>query len=155
MRLPTAILMAACCAAPPSPGAGESARRFQVTREILLTTSAPIQSTLYSQGVKVGQTIYVTGMLGIDPKTNQPAGPTIQDQAWQALINCEAVLRAGGATRANVVEVQALLARPEDFAGLNEAYARFFTVDPPIRSVARLGPELPGFLVSIKMTAVL
>lgn len=87
--------------------------------------------------------------------TAPAAGPTIQDQARQALINCEAVLRAGGATRANVVEVQALLARPEDFAGLNEAYGKFFTVDPPIRSVARLGPELPGFLVSIKMTAVL
>jgi 2-iminobutanoate/2-iminopropanoate deaminase len=126
-----------------------------VQREFLHTAEAPTQSTLYSQGVKVGQTIYVTGMLGIDPKTNQPAGSTIQDQARQALINCEAVLRAGGATRANVVEVQALIARPEDFAGLNEVYGKFFTVDPPIRSVARLGPELPGFLISIKMTAVL
>ena len=124
-------------------------------REILHTAEAPTQSTLYSQGVKVGQTIYVTGMLGIDPQTSKPAGPTIQDQVRQALINCEAVLRAGGATRANVVEVQVLLARPEDFAGLNEAYGKFFTVDPPIRSVARLGPDLPGFLVSIKMIAVL
>jgi 2-iminobutanoate/2-iminopropanoate deaminase len=130
------------------------ARSVQVPREILHTSEAPTQSTLYSQGVRVGQTIYVTGMLGIDPKTNQPAGATIQEQARQALINCEAVLRAGGATRANVVEVQVLLARPEDFTGLNEAYGKFFTVDPPIRSVARLGPDLPGFLVSIKMTAV-
>jgi 2-iminobutanoate/2-iminopropanoate deaminase len=136
-------------------GAGDASRRFKVKREILHTAEAPTQSTLYSQGVKVGQTIYVTGMLGIDPKTNQPAGPTIQEQARQALINCEAVLRAGGATRANVVEVQALIARPEDFAGLNEVYGKFFTVDPPIRSVARLGPDLPGFLISIKMTAVL
>jgi 2-iminobutanoate/2-iminopropanoate deaminase len=126
-----------------------------VQREILHTNEAPKQSTLYSQGVRVGQTIYVTGMLGIDPKTNQPAGPTIQDQTRQALINCEAVLRAGGATRANVVEVQVLLARPEDFAGLNEAYGKFFIEDPPIRSVARLGPELPGMLVSIKLIAVL
>lgn len=153
MRVLTPFLIAAVCTTLAS--AGDAARRFQVNREILHTTDAPTQSTLYSQGVKVGQTIYVTGMLGIDPKANQPAGPTIQDQARQALINCEAVLRAGGATRANVVEVQALLARPEDFAGLNEAYGKFFTVDPPIRSVARLGPELPGFLVSIKMTAVL
>jgi 2-iminobutanoate/2-iminopropanoate deaminase len=126
-----------------------------VQREILHAADAPVQSTLYSQGISVGQTIYVTGMLGIDPTTGKPAGPTIQEQTRQALVNCEAVLRAGGATRTNVVEVQALLARPEDFAGLNEAYATFFTGDPPIRSVARLGPELPGFLVSIKMTAVL
>jgi 2-iminobutanoate/2-iminopropanoate deaminase len=48
-----------------------------------------------------------------------------------------------------------LLARPEDFAGLNEAYAQFFPTDPPIRSVARLGPDLGELLVSIKMTAVI
>jgi 2-iminobutanoate/2-iminopropanoate deaminase len=149
------ILAGACCAGPSGPAADGQARSFQVQREILHTTDAPTQSTLYSQGVKIGQTIYVTGMLGIDPKSNQPAGPTIQDQARQALLNCEAVLRAGGATRANVVEVQVLLSRPEDFPGLNEVYGKFFTTDPPIRSVARLGPDLPGFLVSIKMTAVL
>ena len=155
MRALTFILIAASCAGPVSPAADADHRRFHVKREILHTTEAPTQSTLSSQGVKVGDTIYVTGMLGIDPKTKQPAGGTIQEQTRQALINCEAVLRAGGATRANVVEVQALIARPEDFAGLNEAYGQFFTADPPIRSVARLGPELPGFLVSIKMTAVL
>jgi 2-iminobutanoate/2-iminopropanoate deaminase len=155
MRALTIILITVCCAGPSRPAAADDPRRLQVNREILHTADAPTSSTLYSQGIKVGQTIYVTGMLGIDPKTNQPAGPTIQEQTRQALANCEAVLRAGGATRANVVEVQALLARPEDFAGLNEAYGKFFTADPPIRSVARLGPELPGFLVSIKMTAVL
>jgi 2-iminobutanoate/2-iminopropanoate deaminase len=130
-------------------------RSFKVKREIIRTADAPIQSTLYSQGVKVGSTIYVTGILGVDPHTNQPVGPTIQEQTRQALVNCEAILRAAGATRDNVVEVQVLLARPGDFAGLNEEYAKFFTADPPIRTVARLGPELPGLLVSIKMTAVL
>jgi 2-iminobutanoate/2-iminopropanoate deaminase len=154
-RLSVVLLAAAGCTALSAQSASDTRRSFQVTREIIRTNEAPFQSTLYSQGVKVGQTIYVTGMLGIDPKSNQPAGSTIQEQTRQALINCEAVLRAAGATRANVVEVQVLLAKPEDFAGLNEAYAKFFTVDPPIRSVTRLGPELPGILVSIRMTAVL
>jgi 2-iminobutanoate/2-iminopropanoate deaminase len=71
------------------------------------------------------------------------------------MVNCENILRAAGATLADVIEVQVLLARPEDFAGLNEEYGRFFTKDPPIRSVVRLGPEIPTILVSIKMTAVL
>ncbi len=53
------------------------------------------------------------------------------------------------------VEVQVLLARPEDFAGLNEAYAKFSPVAPPVRSVARLGPDLGAILVSIRMTAVI
>jgi 2-iminobutanoate/2-iminopropanoate deaminase len=110
---------------------------------------------LYSQGIKVGSTIYVTGTLGIDPKTKQPAGATIQEQTRQALLNCQAILRAGGAELGNVVEVHVLLARPQDFAGLNEAYAEFFPTDPPTRITSRLGPELPNLLVSIAMTAVL
>ena len=124
-------------------------------REIIRTTDAPFQSPLYSQGIKVGSTIYVTGILGVDPKTGKPAGPTIQEQTRQAIINCQAILRAGGASLENVVEVQVLLARPEDFAGLNEEYAKFFSVDPPTRTTARLGPDLQGLLVSIRMTAVL
>ena len=123
-------------------------------REIIRIPNAP-SSPLYSQAVKVGPTIWVTGILGLDPQTNKVAGPTIQDQTRQALINCENILRAGGAKLADVVEVQVLLARPQDFAGLNEAYAKFFPVDPPIRSVARLGPEPGDLLVSIKMTAVI
>jgi reactive intermediate/imine deaminase len=123
-------------------------------REIIHIPNAP-SSPLYSQAVKVGSTIWVTGIPGVDPQTNQPAGPTIQEQTRQALVNCESILRAAGAKLDNVVEVQVLLARPNDFAGMNEAYAKFFPTDPPIRSTARLGPELPGMLVSIKMTAVL
>ena len=125
-----------------------------MTKQIIRTPDAP-SSPLHSQAVKAGSSIYVTGMAGMDPKTNQPAGATIQDQTRQALINCQNVLRAAGATLDDVVEVQVLLARPADFAGLNEEYAKFFTTNPPARSVARLGPELPGVLVSIRMTAML
>jgi reactive intermediate/imine deaminase len=122
-------------------------------RQIVRTSNAP-SSPLYSQAIKLGPTIYVAGMAGIDPATLKVAGPRIQDQTRQALTNCENVLQAAGATLREVVEVQVLLARPGDFAGLNEEYAKFFPADPPVRSVVRLGPELPGILVSIRMTAV-
>jgi 2-iminobutanoate/2-iminopropanoate deaminase len=125
-----------------------------MTKQIIRTSDAP-GSPAFSQAVKVGSTIYVSGLVGIDPKTSQLAGLTIQEQTRQALINCENVLRAAGATLENVVDVQVLLTRPTDFAGLNEEYAKFFPTDPPARSVAKLGVELPNVLVSIKMTAVL
>lgn len=125
-----------------------------MTRQIIKIPNAPSNS-LYSQAIKVGSNIYVTGVPGIDPQTNKVAGPTIQEQTRQALINCENILRAAGATLEHAVEVQVLLARPEDFAGLNEEYARFFKTNPPVRSVARLGPEIPNMLVSIRMLAVL
>lgn len=154
--LPILICSVFCClvcfaASRPAAQLGNSRMKKQIIR----TTDAPNQSLLYSQAVKVGSTIFVTGTLGIDPKTKQPAGTTIQEQTRQALVNCRNILRAAGATLEDVVEVQVLLARPDDFAGLNEAYAKFFPIDPPTRTTARLGPELPNLLVSIGMTAVL
>jgi len=125
-----------------------------VKRQIIRTTQAP-SSALYSQAIRVGPTLYVSGTVGIDPLTSQLAGSTIQEQTRQALLNCENILRAAGATLENVVDVHVLLARPGDFAGLNEAYAEFFPVDPPARAVGKLGVELPNVLVSIKLTAVL
>jgi 2-iminobutanoate/2-iminopropanoate deaminase len=110
---------------------------------------------LFSQAVKAGSTLYLSGIVGIDPKTNQLAGSTIQEQTRQALVNCENILRAAGARLENVVEVLVLLTRPNDFAGLNDEYAKFFPTDPPARAVAKLGVELPNLLVSIKMTVVL
>jgi 2-iminobutanoate/2-iminopropanoate deaminase len=123
-----------------------------VGKQIITTTDAP-SSPLYAQGVRAGATVHVSGTPGIDPATGRPAGPTIQDQTRQALRNCRAVLAAGGATPDDVVQVLVLLADPADFAGMNEAYAQFFPTAPPTRAVARLGPELPGLLVSIMMTA--
>ena len=122
-------------------------------RQIIRTSEAPA-SVLFSQAIKVGPTVYLSGIAGIDPKTNLLAGSTIQEQTRQALINCENILRAADAKLDNVVEVLVLLARPSDFSGLNEEYAKFFPTDPPTRAVAKLGVELPNLLVSIKMTAV-
>ena len=125
-----------------------------MTRQIIRTLDAP-GSALFSQAVKVGSTVYVSGIVGIDPRTNLLAGPTIHDQTRQALTNCEHILRAAGAELENVVDVLVLLAKPDDFAGFNEEYAKFFPTDPPARAVAKLGVELPNVLVSIKVTAVL
>ena len=122
-----------------------------MSRQIIATGDAP-SSALYSQGVRVGSTIYVSGMVGADPKTGELAG-TIGEQTLQALRNCEAVLQVGGCTLDDVALVTVLLARPTDFAGMNEAYGTVFAHEPPARAVARLGPELPGVLVSIMLTA--
>jgi 2-iminobutanoate/2-iminopropanoate deaminase len=123
-----------------------------VPRQIIATAAAP-RSPLYSQAVKAGPYVHVSGTMGADPATGQLAGATIQDQTRQALANCEAILAAAGAGLDDVVEVGILLTRPTDFDGLNEEYARWFPSDPPTRYVARLGPEPPGVLVSIRMTA--
>jgi 2-iminobutanoate/2-iminopropanoate deaminase len=121
-------------------------------REVVNTATVP-SSPLYSQAVKAGQHVHVAGLVGIDVATGNLAGTTIQEQTRQALTNCEAVLRAAGATVDDVVEVGVLLTDPTDFAGMNEEYARWFPNEPPTRYVAKLGVEIPGVLVSIRMTA--
>ena len=121
-------------------------------RTTISTPKAPT-SPLFSQGVAAGPFVFVSGLVGVDPASGELAGETIGDQTRQALENCRAVLEAGGATLDDVVEVCVLLANPDDFAGLNEEYARWFPSDPPTRSTTKLGVEIPGLLVSIRMTA--
>lgn len=121
-------------------------------REVISTANAPA-SPLYSQAVRGGQHIYLSGLVGVDVNTGSLAGPTIQEQTRQALLNCQAVLLAADATLGDVVEVGVLLTNPADFAGMNDEYATWFPAEPPTRYVAKLGVEIPDVLVSIRMTA--
>lgn len=123
-------------------------------RATIATPDAP-SSPLYAQGVKAGRQIFVSGTVGVDPVSGGIAGETIQEQTRQALKNCEAILRAGGATLEDVVEVGVLLHDPDDFAGFNEEWERWFPSEPPARYAAKLGAVIPGVLVSIRMTASL
>ena len=122
-------------------------------KKLIIRTEGAPSSPLYSQGVRVGTTLYVAGMAGIDAATKQLTGTTIQEQTRQALRNCRAIVEAGGGKLEDVVQVTVLLANPADFAGMNEEYAKVFATEPPARAVTKLGVELPNVLVSIMMTA--
>ncbi|MFC7496801.1 MULTISPECIES: RidA family protein [unclassified Nocardioides] len=121
-------------------------------RQIITTPDAP-SSPLFSQAVKAGSQVFISGTTGIDPSTGRMAGDSIQAQTRQALTNCEAILREAGGTLDDVVEVGVLLTDPDDFAGMNEEYAPWFPSDPPARYAAKLGANVPGLLISIRMTA--
>jgi reactive intermediate/imine deaminase len=123
-------------------------------RQVISTSDAP-SSPLFSQAVRAGDYVYISGLVGIDVSSGTLAGSTIQEQTRQALTNCQAVLHAAGATLDDVVEVGVLLTSPTDFTGMNEEYATWFAAAPPTRYVAKLGVEMPGVLVSIRMTAFL
>ena len=123
-------------------------------RTIITTPNAP-SSPLFSQAVSAGQQVFVSGTVGTDPTTGALAGPTIQEQTRQALTNCRSILEAAGAGLDDAIDVGVLLADPDDFGGFNEEYGRWFPADPPARWVAKLGVEVPGLLISIRMTAFL
>jgi 2-iminobutanoate/2-iminopropanoate deaminase len=121
-------------------------------KTIIQTPDAP-QSSRYSQAVLSGGLLFVSGTTGTDPRSGRLAGPTIEEQTACALRNCEMILRAAGASLQDVVDVQVLLARAGDFEGMNACYAAFFAADPPARSIAKLGVDIPGVLVSVRMVA--
>jgi enamine deaminase RidA (YjgF/YER057c/UK114 family) len=89
-------------------------RRSIMPRLFIRNADAPA-SPLFSQAVRVGNFIWISGTAGIDPATQKIAGPTIREQTRQAILNCRNILSAAGATLADVVEVQALMANPADF----------------------------------------
>jgi 2-iminobutanoate/2-iminopropanoate deaminase len=121
---------------------------------VVISTAAAPEYPSYSQAVKVGNTIYVAGTVGVDVATGQLAGPTIQEQTRQSLLNCQAILRAGGAELSDAVMVHTLLLRSEDADGVIEVFDEFFPEVRPPRCVSKLGVDRPGILVSIAMVAV-
>jgi 2-iminobutanoate/2-iminopropanoate deaminase len=123
-------------------------------KEIISTPDAPA-FTAYSQAVKAGNTIYVAGTVGVDVTTGELASPTVRDQARQSLLNCQAILRAGGAELSDAVMVHTLLLRSEDADVVVEVFEEFFPDVRPPRCVSRLGVDRPGILVSIAMVAVI
>jgi 2-iminobutanoate/2-iminopropanoate deaminase len=122
-------------------------------REVISTPDAP-EYPSYSQAVKVGTTIYVAGTVGVDVATGEVAGPTVKEQARQALRNCRAILRAGGAELSDAVMVHTLVLRPEDADAIIEVFDEFFPDVRPPRCVSKLGVDRPGILVSIALVAV-
>ena len=123
-------------------------------RQIISTPDAPEFPT-YSQAVKVGNTIHVAGTVGIDVRTGEFAGPTIEEQTRQSLLNCQAILRAAGAGLDDIVMVHTLLLRSEDADAVVTVFNEFFPDVRPPRFVARLGVDRPGLLVSIAMVAMI
>ncbi len=121
-------------------------------KEIIHSSEVP-SSLLYSQAVKVGNWIYLSGFTGMDLRTKQLAGQTIEEQTRQAIQNCTSVLVAAKSTLDEVVQVIVLLRDPEDFERMNSEYSKFFPNDPPARMVTKLGVNLPNVRVSIAMTA--
>jgi 2-iminobutanoate/2-iminopropanoate deaminase len=124
-----------------------------MAREVINTPDAP-SSPYYAQAIKAGNTVYVAGTTGHDPRTHELAG-SIEEQTRQALTNCRAILKAAGGDLTDVVDAHVLLLQPEDAPACNDAFMSFFARNPPARSVGKLGVVRDGILVSVKMTAVL
>jgi 2-iminobutanoate/2-iminopropanoate deaminase len=124
-----------------------------MTRQAVSSPQAPAALGPYSQAIVAGGFVFCSGMAGIDPATGS-APDGIAAQTEQALVNLAAVLDAAGASLADVVKTTIFYADVDDFAVLNEVYARHMPDPPPARS-APANVRLPrGLLISIDAIAV-
>ena len=116
----------------------------------------PAAHSPYSHAVVANGFVFVSGQIAARPGGGpmDVVGTTMQEQTRQAMRNVETVLKAAGSGLDKVVKVTILLARPDQMKEMNEAYAEFFPVNKPARAIARLGPEIPGILVSIEAMAL-
>ena len=125
-----------------------------MTRHPVSSDQAPAALGPYSQGIVAGGFVFCSGTAGIDPATGAVADG-IEAQTDQALGNLAAILAAAGASMADLVKVTIFYADVDDFAKLNEVYARHMPDPPPARS-APANVKLPrGLLVSIDAIAVI
>ena len=123
-----------------------------MTRQIVQTDRAP-QNRSYSQAVKAGGLIFVSGQGPFDPASGAIVGATIQEQTRQCLTNIQAILEAGGSGLDRIVSMTFILGDPGDFAGMNEEWRRWFPTDPPARQGAKLPLDVTGLRLSISAIA--
>jgi 2-iminobutanoate/2-iminopropanoate deaminase len=122
--------------------------------EVIATPAAPPAIGPYSQAIRAGDFVFVSGQVPVDARTGQRA-EGIAGQTRQLLENLRVVLAAAGASLDRVVKVTIFLGRWEDFAAMNEVYASYFGARPPARSVIQ-GPRIPeGTLVGLEAIAYL
>jgi 2-iminobutanoate/2-iminopropanoate deaminase len=118
-------------------------------QQITTTKSAPPVGA-YSQGIRAGDFIFVSGQGPLDPVTGK-MGTTVEEQTAGVLENIKAILEAGGATMADVVKVTAHLSDLKYFEAYNKVYATYFPDPKPVRTT--VGSQLNGILVEIDVIA--
>jgi 2-iminobutanoate/2-iminopropanoate deaminase len=109
----------------------------QTVREIIATEAAPQAIGPYAQAVRLGDFVFTSGQIPIDPKTGAFVEGGIAEQTEQVLRNLAEVLRAAGTGLEGVLKTTVFLADMNDFAAMNEVYGRYFSNEPPARSTVQ------------------
>ena len=120
-------------------------------KQRISTTTGAQPVGAYSQGLRAGDFVFVSGQGPLDPKTGKVVGNTIEEQTARVLENIKAILEAGNASMADVVKVSAHLSDMSLFERYNRVYAGYFPDPKPTRTT--VGSQMPGILVEIDAIA--
>ena len=117
------------------------------------TKKAPAAIGPYSQAIRVGNIVYTSGQIPLDPATGAFVEGGIKEQTRQALTNIKAILEEAGTSMDSVVKTTVFMANMDDFADMNAVYAEFFTEPYPARSVVAVKTLPKGALIEIEVIA--
>ena len=123
-------------------------------RTRISTSDAPAAIGPYSQAIAVGDFIFCSGQVALDPTTGELGADDVRAQTRRALENLNAVLRAAGATLGDVVKTTVFLVNMGDFAEMNEVYGEFFSSEPPARSTIAVAALPRGARVEVEAVAL-
>jgi 2-iminobutanoate/2-iminopropanoate deaminase len=115
---------------------------------------APFQGAPYSQAITAGGLVFVSGQLGLKPGHTKMVGESISEQTEQVMQNLAAILAAAGSGMDRLVKTTVFLANLDDFAGMNEIYAKYVGDEPPARATVEVGRLPSGALVEIEAIAL-
>lgn len=124
-----------------------------MSRHIIYTARAAKPPPTYSQAVRAGGLVFVSGTTPHDPLTGEIVGDTIQEQTRQCMRNIRWILDCAGSNLERIVSATVVLADEDDAAGMNEEWLRWFPSAPPARQGAKLPIRVPGLKVSIAAIA--
>ena len=124
-------------------------------KDIVLTDRGPKPIGPYSQAIKSNGFVFVSGQVALDPRSGEFAGPDVHQQTERVLENLKAILEASGVSLHHVVKTTVFLKDMNDFAAMNEVYARYFTAAPPARSTVQAARLPKDALVEIDVIAFL
>ncbi len=124
-------------------------------KQQITTEKAPAAIGPYSQGIKAGSLVFVSGQIPVNPESGELISEDIQAATHQVLENVTAVLEAAGAGLEHVVKVTIFLKDMADFQKVNEEYARFFEVNPPARACIQVAGLPKGARLEMEAMAVL
>ncbi len=122
-------------------------------KNIISTDKAPKPLAAYSQAVKVGNMLFVSGQVAIDPETGKLVKGGIKEQTEQVIKNITAIVEAAGGTLENIVKINVYLADKKYYSDFNEVYRRYFTINPPSRTTVEAKPPKEEILVEMDAIA--
>jgi 2-iminobutanoate/2-iminopropanoate deaminase len=123
-----------------------------MTKQVISTASAPAAIGPYSQAIRVGSLVFVSGQIPLDERGQLVTGG-IEDETRQVMQNLSAILAAGGTSLGHVVKTTVYLTDMNDFAAVNGVYGSFFPSDPPARATVAVAALPKGARIEIDVVA--